>query len=73
MYAELNSKYFFNHLQYKFMVTLDRQTRMKLEAELAFVNERLLQIRQNRDIHGIDNEEYKTWINKRNEIMSKLY
>ncbi|MGP6220144.1 hypothetical protein [Caldiplasma sukawensis] len=55
------------------MVTLDRQTRMKLEAELAFVNERLLQIRQNRDIHGIDDEEYRTWMNKRNEIMSKLY
>lgn len=55
------------------MPVLDKQMRMKLQGELAYINERLDQIRQNRDEQGYYNYEIDLWKKKRQEIMNQLY
>lgn len=55
------------------MPIMDRQMRMKLQAELAYVNERLIQIKQNRDIQGINREEIEVLQRKKKDILNQLY
>ena len=55
------------------MPVMDKQMRMKLQGELAYINERLEQIRQNRDDQSINEYELDLWLKKQQEIMSQLY
>ncbi len=55
------------------MPVMDRQMKMKLQAELAYVKERLDQIRQNRDEQGINREEMEMLEKRKRDIMNQLF
>ncbi|MCL4345120.1 MAG: hypothetical protein M1375_03640 [Candidatus Thermoplasmatota archaeon] len=55
------------------MPVIDRQMKMKLQAEMAYVSERLEQIKQNRDSQGINREEEEVLQKRKKDIMNQLY
>ncbi len=55
------------------MPVIDKQMRMKLQGELAFINERLEQIKQNRDSQGLYNYELDLWLKRKDEITKQLF
>jgi hypothetical protein len=55
------------------MSIVDKQMRMKLQGELAYITERLEQIKQNRDEQGQDKYEITMWAKRKEEIMTQLY
>ncbi len=55
------------------MPVIDKQMKMKLQGELAFINERLEQIKQNRDQQGFYNYELELWLKRKSEILTQLH
>lgn len=55
------------------MVVIDKQMRMRYQAELSFFNQRIEQMKQNRDMFEVNKEEYELYINKIKELKAQLY
>ncbi|MCL4350556.1 MAG: hypothetical protein M1414_06335 [Candidatus Thermoplasmatota archaeon] len=55
------------------MTVMDKQMRMRYQAELSYFTQRLEQIRQNRDMFSVNKEEYELYLHKIKEITSQLY
>lgn len=51
---------------------IDLQKRMKIQAELAYTNERLAQIRANLEDQGYNKFEYDSLLKKRDDLMNQL-
>lgn len=51
---------------------VDYQKRMKIQAELAYTNERLAQIRANRDEQGYYQYEYDNLLKKQKDLINQL-
>ncbi len=55
------------------MVVIDKQMRMRYQAELSFFNQRIEQMKQNRDMFEVNKEEYELYMNKIKELKAQLY
>ena len=55
------------------MTVMDKQMRMRYQAELSYFTQRLEQIRQNRDLFPVNKDEYDLYLQKIKEITSQLY
>ncbi|MHB1493192.1 MAG: hypothetical protein ACYCSG_00155 [Thermoplasmataceae archaeon] len=53
-------------------MSIDIQMRMKKQAELAYVKERIEQIKQNMNEQGFNKYEYDKLIKKKEEIMNAM-
>lgn len=51
---------------------IDIQKRMKVQAELAYTNERIAQIRANIDEQGYNKYEHDNLVKKREELLNQL-
>lgn len=51
---------------------LDIQKKMKIQAELAYTNERIHQIKANRDLQGFSQYEYDNLLKKQKELLDQL-
>ena len=52
---------------------MDKQMRMRCQAELSFFLRRIEQMKQNRDVFEINKEEYELYMNKIKELKAQLY
>jgi hypothetical protein len=69
----LNGKIIHITTHHGVMTVMDKQMRMRYQAELSYFTQRLEQIRQNRDMFSVNKEEYELYLHKIKEITSQLY